>query len=827
MSQPGATAQYWFTKSTILISVMIAGFALFVAGPQLIIQADRSEVLPDFVRLTNCALYGFAGIFLLRFRPKGWSLHLACAFLLTAVSYSNPIIEATYDGFNPLLAQILIISTEASVEVFLAYQLWTFYAGYFQQQPRFISVSATIFRSLSLSLGVVLITVNLLNSLNIQIGLDVLLSQSRGNLYQVFAYVPLLLFFPYVLAMWKFSGTEDLKRIGVIILGSCFSVPALLVILMSATIPGFQQLVSEPGSLAAGLAITLSNIFLMLVPLTITYAVIALSGEDPHGNLSNRVLYRVSLLLIRMLLAIPLLGAFWYLYSMRDLQISELLQDSRSLLVLGCIAVFLAIFNYQKNIGLSLSALFHRQSFNKSEVFASLNRCSHEVRNIPELLQRTTTLLAEALSVIFVSAFTHDPLTRKLKALDSSNSDIELGDEDYRYLESHLASDSIESSFHKAAWVLTLHNSDSDMFACILIGRKRSEEKFKQEEIELIQHAQQILTSTANKLLELVEDESHDFLAPFEAARECNSCQRLFTPQQVSCPACGIPLELAGIPYLLNKKYHLLSRLGIGSFGKVYLGVDETLSRKVAIKCLPETASIEDRVYLKNEAKLMAGASHPNLAVVYGIEFWRNQPLLIVEYLPNGTLSAHLERKNIPLDLPDVITSLCRAVEYTHRQGVLHLDIKPSNIGFAKHMDIKLLDFGTAHLVNSISEAKGETDLSGLSMAEARETSIGLSLVGTPLYMSPQAHRGQQPDKSFDLWSLTVVILEILTGHHPFAYNSWPEAYASILEGRPDLSDDMKESFKQLVIERLLTLDIENRPQNAVELGELILDGWQ
>lgn len=174
----------------------------------------------------------------------------------------------------------------------------------------------------------------------------------------------------------------------------------------------------------------------------------------------------------------------------------------------------------------------------------------------------------------------------------------------------------------------------------------------------------------------------------------------------------------------------------------------------------------------------MATISHPNLALIYGAESWNGLPILIVEFLPGGTLTTRL--RSGPLSPREGLLlgiALAEVIGALHGAGVLHRDIKPSNIGYAADGTPKLLDFGLARLLSRASGPERQTmdrhvtaviTPPGQGLASLRTTaSVEGQVVGTPLYLSPEAISGLEPDPTFDLWSICVVLFEAMSGVNP------------------------------------------------------------
>jgi tRNA A-37 threonylcarbamoyl transferase component Bud32 len=224
-----------------------------------------------------------------------------------------------------------------------------------------------------------------------------------------------------------------------------------------------------------------------------------------------------------------------------------------------------------------------------------------------------------------------------------------------------------------------------------------------------------------------------------DVAYECDACGRVSAAP--GCGECGGASRAALLPRRLAGKFEIVRRHGAGGMGVVYLARDTALARDVALKTLPirETEGI---ARLRGEARAMATLNHDGLATIYGLEFWRQTPVLVVEYFAGGTLADVLARGALPRD--EVVAlgiRLADALAYMHDRGFLHRDVKPSNIGFTADGVAKLLDFG-------LSDAGG-------------------TAAGTPGYLPPEALSGAPPDAAVDLWGLAVVLLQAVGDHDP------------------------------------------------------------
>ena len=279
-----------------------------------------------------------------------------------------------------------------------------------------------------------------------------------------------------------------------------------------------------------------------------------------------------------------------------------------------------------------------------------------------------------------------------------------------------------------------------------------------------------------------------------EPAVYCPACSLVWSPETRHC-SCGTATTIAASPLLVQGKFRLERLVGAGGMGVVYLAVDMLLDRKVAIKTLPSLRSTAAE-RLHREARTMARVLHPNLALIYGTEQWRGTPMLIVEYLDGGTLRDWIRRGPVPyVEAMDLGIVLADVLDHVHASGVLHRDVKPSNIGYTSDRRPKLLDFGLALLDQAQDSRRSAEPLSDWatdalleSMDPGATVTVGERLVGTPLYLAPEALAGSMPQPSFDLWGLALVLYEAIAGCHPFAADDMRTVLAAAERaGVPDI----------------------------------------
>src|SRR5438309_4347722 len=228
--------------------------------------------------------------------------------------------------------------------------------------------------------------------------------------------------------------------------------------------------------------------------------------------------------------------------------------------------------------------------------------------------------------------------------------------------------------------------------------------------------------------------------------------------------------------------YRIESLIGVGGMGEVYLARDERLGRKVALKLLPKrlTADETQLSRFKTEARSASALNHPNILTVYEIGAEGNRQFIATEFIEGMTLRASLAcgRMNLQAAL-EIAVQVASALAAAHETGVVHRDIKPENIMLRPDGYAKVLDFGIAKLIEqhpgSDSHEIGTTML---------QTQPGL-LLGTAHYMSPEQTRGQTVDARSDIWSMGVVLYEMVGGIRPFLGETPSDCVASILKTEP------------------------------------------
>src|SRR5438132_2689214 len=230
-------------------------------------------------------------------------------------------------------------------------------------------------------------------------------------------------------------------------------------------------------------------------------------------------------------------------------------------------------------------------------------------------------------------------------------------------------------------------------------------------------------------------------------------------------------------------RYEICSQLGAGGMGEVYLAQDTKLDRKVALKILPaEVASKGERMRrFVQEAKAASALNHPNIITIHEIDGTDSINFIATEFIDGETLRERMQGAPMKLgEVLDVAAQIASALVAAHAAGIVHRDIKPENVMLRRDGIVKVLDFGLAKLSEPPAVAGGFAIDTEAPTRAAIYTEPGV-VMGTALYMSPEQARGLQIDARTDVFSLGVVLYEMVTGRLPFEGSTSSDTVALIL----------------------------------------------
>ena len=259
--------------------------------------------------------------------------------------------------------------------------------------------------------------------------------------------------------------------------------------------------------------------------------------------------------------------------------------------------------------------------------------------------------------------------------------------------------------------------------------------------------------------------------------------------------------------------YHLLKLIGEGGTGNVYLAVDTRLDRKVAIKILSVdfTEDVDRVSRFKQEARATSSLNHPNIVTIFEVGENQDRNYIVTEFVEGvilrARLAAALPGGLDPKEAVSIIMQVVQALDAAHRAGIIHRDIKPENIIVRADGLVKVLDFGIAKL-----------DASQPASVDHLTTRTGV-VIGTTAYMSPEQARGQKVDHRTDIFSVGIVLYEMLCGRKPFEGETWSDVMAAVLVKDPPPIDPVVAPLAlKLIVERCLEKDPDKRFQSASDL---------
>ncbi len=263
---------------------------------------------------------------------------------------------------------------------------------------------------------------------------------------------------------------------------------------------------------------------------------------------------------------------------------------------------------------------------------------------------------------------------------------------------------------------------------------------------------------------------------------------------------------------LVINRYVIHKQLGSGGMADIFLARDPVLERLVAIKRLrrdfSEDAAFQQR--FKLEAKAAANLSHPNIVTIYDFGFDDGMPIIVMEYIPGVDLKSIIQKQG-RLDISlaiQLMIQACAGVGYAHRAGLIHCDIKPQNMLVTPDNILKVTDFGIARA------------LAGIHPDEKHDT-----VWGSPYYLSPEQAAGLAPSPASDVYSLGVVLFEMLTGRLPFIASSADELMEKHKTESPPpaqtINPDIPELLEQ-ILSKILSKNASNRYRTADQLGRVL-----
>jgi protein kinase-like protein len=795
--------------------------------------------------------FGLSGLILLYGGVRdARARHLGALLLFIGNAFSNPLILELAGHVGGDLAWGMLSVRALCVEAFTPALLWLFVRDFpaAPASPR----RARLFRraiAISTSVGLLLFASNLAAFAMSGPGTTtpwwIVDRNSSGSSY--FWLVVFLLSAPALVMMRRQvrgADSEERERVRIFTLGLCAGfVPTLLVLVLANRSSPVRPLLVQN--------FWLVGVFvyggLLVVPLVTSYAVLVDRVVRIERLLRNSLQYALARTTLFVAGAAPLIALAVNLYRNRDRTLADLLSD-RTALALGGVAILvLLLARVRRRVAAAVDRYLFRGTGPIDVVLSQFGERAARSVGLRDLSTALTDALdvglhpeCSAVLIFDAASATLVPINGAVRplpvrswlveALERTREPVTLELEEPAGVGRLLPREDQEWVADTATAVMApLFAAGGSLIGMLSLGQKKSTLPYAAADLRfVVALSAAAAPSLEARLLRGNTRLSGDSEVPSinwtdEPADECTACGRVLVSEESAC-SCGGALAAAPIPRILQGKFSLERRIGAGGMGVVYRAVDLTLGRTVAVKTLPRIVP-ESARHLRHEARAMASVSHPNLAMIYGAETWRSVPILVVEFLEGGTLTSRLQRA--PLNSAEVIglgRTLSGALAHLHAAGILHRDVKPSNVGFARDGTPKLLDFGLARLIDdeAIVLASDAPSTAGSAGDRATQAALTSQIAGTPLYMSPEAIRGQAPDVSFDLWALAIVLLEASLGRHPWIDMPLGQLLDRIrTEGAPDLNSIFPGGANPLheFFRAALSPDLFRRPQSAVDFA--------
>lgn len=620
-------------------------------------------------------------------------------------------------------------------------------------------------------------------------------------------------------------------------------VPMVLDVLLTAAVAPYRTWLEDPERSRTMAAVIVASMCLM--PVATAYAVTVGEVFSLKVYVRKAIQYALAKYTVLAVLVAPAAGVTLFVWQRRDQPLSAVLEDAPvvvwALLISG--AVLLIV---RRRLLRTIDAHFFREQYDARAILTQLAGAIRDAPGIAEIVDVIRREIDRALHLDHVAVLLRtaddriadpdgrvrpigaDTTLARLMAGSSSPLDVDL---------SQPRSTLLRFPEAERAWLLDsqsillvpLLGRGDRLIGILLLGAKRSETAYSGEDRDLLSAVAASASLAVESKLDVgggAQARVRTAQVAESAAWECPSCGVLKASLSV-CEWCAATLQEAALPLDLGGRFTVVRRIGRGGMGVVYLATDRSLDRPVALKTLPRLSSPE-AAKLRREARAIAALQHPHLAVIHGAETWQGAPVLVFEYFAGGTVADRIGRvRSTPAAVATLGVPLAEALQHLHGRGLLHRDVKPSNIGYTSDDIPKLLDFGLITLVGRYSATAttvaadvarwSKRNLRGL---EDKATSEGV-LMGTPAYMSPEVIAREPPGPADDLWALVVTLYEVLAGVNPYQAEDLIATLSKVTSGpapdirtfRPDCPEPIAAFF-----ERGLSQDRRSRQSSAIEL---------
>jgi len=650
---------------------------------------------------------------------------------------------------------------------------------------------------------------------------------------------PLSICFAVAYSYLRAEGMEEKRRARWIAVGSLAGILPYLVLRFAETVGIPAPDFSGPFGIVPA----------ALIPVATGYAILKHRLFDIHVVLRRGLQYLVARNVLRFILALPALALLYSLVTNANRTIGEVVLHNYGFILL--VVLIAVVLRYQHRLASWLDKRFFREGYQQERILLALIDDLRALDSIPEMGARVGTELVTALhpeSVYFfysspkdrayIQGFGTDQRAEGLQIPEGSALPALLANNDQALSVESLPTNG--APLMSWSWlyalrldlIVPLNRADGSPVGFLLLGRKKSEEPYSPADRSLLLGlAHQMAVSCENLLLQervlrqqRTNEQMRSRVEGLGTAwlQECPHCGKCFDSSIHTCTGDGTELVLSSpVHRLLDGRYRLDRVLGRGGMGTVFEALDLRLNRQVAVK-LVQAGRTANPAWLRRfgrEARALARLNHENIVLTYDFGVVDDEvAYLIMEFVAGTTLRTEIDRGPIPTASAVAwFRELLEGVKAAHAAGIIHRDLKPENLLIAGFHDgrqkVKIADFGIA---------KWQT-----AGQESASLTLPGTIVGSLRYMSPEQLRGDAVDARSDLFSVGVMVFEVLTGKLPFIGTTHAERMASMegdceglecLRGAPGLHEALR---------RCLARSPNDRFNSAAELQAELLPRMQ
>ena len=636
-----------------------------------------------------------------------------------------------------------------------------------------------------------------------------LFKRSPTSYYSYVVYLSAIAALGGIYVKFSQASNEEQNRAKLLVLALGLAAVVFLLYLLIALVPALSDYLQHGDGRVV--AVPLIHATILSIPITTAYAIAMGESVRLRVLFTLFVRYRAARIASWLFVLVPLAAFAGLLWGSREQSLEQVASSIYGVMLFFFGVIGLVAYGFRGKISGRIERTFFREAYDPSSSTVSLGNLLHEASTPSELAQVIANELDAAIhlphsSIVVKQENAWADIEQSIESLPIDSTLIwNLNDRPQTPEELIEAPDDITQNWlteSRASLLTPINTASGKLVGAIVSGSKKSGLEYTGQDKDL-------LTTTARLVLPHLQrvlgpEFSADTNDELPRCAMCVSCNLVQPRYSSSCPDCSGAMLTLAVPKLVNRKYDIERCLGHGASGLALLARDQRLDRHVVLKTLPSVQPQAIKA-LQSEARAMAALDHPAIATIHELEIWRGLPILVMEHLEGGTLADQLSSGPLSVsEVVDVAETMLDACQYLHGKGLIHADIKPSNMGYDARASIKLFDFGLARNVHDVVDS---------------------CLSGTPLYLSPELLAGAPFNERSDLWALSISLYELASGDNPVPKDSLASALKFLRSVEiPCLSSTSPETLGTLdqFFARTLSENLAERPATADQTIDLL-----